>query len=404
MFTFPGKVEEVESNIYALESNFGDLVKKAVNLLKKFKTEIEDIVYELSTLSVREKSEHKVFLEANLKKLRKSEDHVVLFGYLNLYWTYLSPHLLKHLVNKLPPLNEIKGDMEAYMKSLHEFRVQTPVTLFCQADKQHVEPPEEFTRVVAKFEKVKTSNELIITTLQDIEEFRQKYGSRHQLRNFALMLNEVEENCFLVTFFVPQSVVEELQSNVPEQLLKEYEVTKLEVSGTCVFIRESLLTEGFSSEEPMDTTFKVVEHSETVETPPITTAFLHSQEDTATSKLSSMVDGILSIDPFFSCNTCYSFIIESPEDRETEAGGSSLLVSSSTNDDIPEPGMIVPLLPLLLHRLSFIQHRIWSLQSWIALPMMSRQNVLIARMVKYTLVMILPSTFVFSRYGECSIR
>ena len=48
------------------------------------------------------------------------------------------------------------------MKSLHEYRVQTPVTLFCQVDKQHVEPPEEFTRVVAKFEKVKTSNELII--------------------------------------------------------------------------------------------------------------------------------------------------------------------------------------------------------------------------------------------------
>ena len=157
----------------------------------------------------------------------------------------------------------------------------------------------------------------------------------------------------------------------------------------------------------MDTTlvptFKVVEHSETVETPPITTAFLHSQEDTATSKLSSMADGILSIDPFFSCNTCYSFIIESPEDRETEAGGSSLLVSSSTNDNIPEPGMIVLSLTItvtqtFLYTASDMESPVMDISSDDV-----KTNFLIVRMVKYTLVMILPSTFVFSRYGGCSI-
>ena len=269
-------------------------MKRAVNLLIEFKTDVKDVVYELSTMSATERSEHEVFYEKNLEKLRKSEDHLVLFGYLNFYWTYLSPHLLKHLVNKVSPLREMKGDMEAYMESLRDFRMQTPLDLFCQVDTQHVEPPEGFTRVVTKFEKLK-SNDKLSMTLQDIEEFRQKYGSHYQLRDFALMLNEVKHNCYIVIFFVPQSVVEQLQSNVPKNVLKEYDVSQLEVSRTCVFIRQntrpSLIEVSSSSKEHMETTvstFKALEYAGTTGTPQNTAV---SKEDTAILKLPLSIDG-----------------------------------------------------------------------------------------------------------------
>ena len=265
-------------------------MKRAISLLIKSKTDVKDIVYELSTLSATEKSEHKVFLKKNLKKLRKSEDHLVLFGYLNLYWTYLSPHLLKHLVNKVSPLREMKGDMEAYMESLRDFRMQTPLDLFCQVDTQHVEPPEGFTRVVTKFEKVESENKLSMT-LQDIEEFRQKYGSHYQLRDFALMLNEVKHNCYIVIFFVPQSVVEQLQSNVPENVLEEYEVSQLEVSETCVFVQQnlqpSLAEVCSSSKERMDTTVSPVKAVQYVGTADTTV----SKDDTTSLKLPLLTDG-----------------------------------------------------------------------------------------------------------------
>ena len=259
-------------------------MKRAISLLIKSKADVKDIVYELSTLSATEKSEHKVFLKKNLKKLRKSEDHLVLFGYLNLYWTYLSPHLLKHLVNKVSPLREMKGDMESYMESLRDFRMQTPLDLFCQVDTQHVEPPEGFTRVVTKFKKIK-SNDKLSMTLQDIEEFRQKYGSHYQFRDFALMLNEVKHNCYIVIFFVPESVVEKLQSNVPENILEEYEVSQLEVSRTFVFVQQNLQpspTEVCSPfKEHMETTvstFKAVQYAGSAGT-------IISKEDTASLEL-----------------------------------------------------------------------------------------------------------------------
>ena len=211
---------------------FDSLKKYAIKILEASHIEVKDVVYELSTLPASERAQHKVFLKENLEKLRKSVDNMALFSQLNLYWTYLSPHLLKNLVKKLPPLQEMKVDMDMYMKILKEFRAQTPLELFCQIEKEHVEPPKGFAKVVARFEKVKSK----IMTLQDIEDFRQKYVSNYQLRDFAFMLQEeVEEKSFIVTFFVAISVIELLQSEVPKELLAVYRVTQLDVSGTCTY-------------------------------------------------------------------------------------------------------------------------------------------------------------------------
>ena len=232
-----GAITVINEHINALEKEFDRLKKEAIKLLDASSVEVKEVVYELSTLPATEMSEHKVFLEEKSDKLEESKNHTALFRGLNFYWTYLSPHLLKHLVHQLPALKEIQKEMESYMTRLQEFRTQTPLELFCRVDKERIKPPEGFRAVVATFKQVKSKKFKSNTiTLQDIEEFRLEYGKHYQLRDLALMLlPEVQRNCFIVTFLVPVSVVELLHSNIPKVLFASFGVTKLEVSGNCIF-------------------------------------------------------------------------------------------------------------------------------------------------------------------------
>lgn len=226
----------MQEKIDMLESEFDQLKRNAIKLLEGSSVEVKDVVYELSTLSATEMNEHKVFLKEESEKLEESKHHMALFRCLNYYWTYLSPHLLKHLVGKLPPLKEMEGNMEVYMTNLREFRERTPLDLFCQIGKEHIEAPKGFQNVVAIFKDVVKFKQSKMT-LQDLEDFRLEYGKCYKLREFALMLlYRVKENSFIVTFFAPASIVKLLQSSIPEEILNEYGVTKLIVSGNCVFM------------------------------------------------------------------------------------------------------------------------------------------------------------------------
>ena len=223
--------KEVKDDIHVLECKFNSLKKRAIELLEASKLGVKDVVYELTTLSSSEIDQYKVFLK---EKLRKSEDYLELFGDLNLHWTYLSPHILKHFVNNLSPLNEMKSDMKAYMNDLHIFRERTPLDLFCEVGNKCIEQPDGFQKVVVKFKEVKPTKEKL--TLQDIEDFRQQYGSSYQLRDFAIMLrDEVKKMSFVLTFFVPDSVIELLSTKIPRELLLKFGVTKLDVAGTCLY-------------------------------------------------------------------------------------------------------------------------------------------------------------------------
>ncbi|CAI8012767.1 hypothetical protein GBAR_LOCUS8159, partial [Geodia barretti] len=226
--------KEVKDDIDVLECEFNSLKKRAIELLEASKLGVEHVVYELTTLSSSEIDQYKVFLEEKLEKLRQSKNNLQLFGDLNLHWTYLSPHFLKNLVNKLSPLNELESDMKAYMNDLHIFRERTPLDIFCTVDKKYIKQPEGFSDVVVKFKEVKLTKGKL--TLQDIEDFRQQYADCYQLREFAIMLkDEVKQKSFVVTFFVPDSVIEVLSAKVPRELLLKFGVTKLDVAGTCLY-------------------------------------------------------------------------------------------------------------------------------------------------------------------------
>ena len=251
-----GEPKEIEEYIGVLENQFDTLKKDAIRLLERSKFPVKEVVYELSTLSATEKNEHnKLFIKEETKKLRNSEDQMELFGQLNCYWTFLSPHLLEHLVKKLPPLADIKSDMEAYTKDLKMFREKTPLDLFCKVDERCFEQPEGFEELVVKFEKkVKPKSKL---TLQDIEKFRKKYADKYQLYDFALLLkDQVKVMSFVVTFFVPECIVELLSkpSEIPTEMFQEFGVTKVDIARSCIYA-EGATPAGELSREFSDTQF-----------------------------------------------------------------------------------------------------------------------------------------------------
>ena len=207
------------------EKRFNDLKDEAIELLEGHRVGVKKVVYKLSTLYADENDQHRVYLEKNCEDLRKCEDHWHLFGKLNFYWNYLSYHLLDHLIQNLSSLEGLKNIMEKYKSDLQEFRVHTPLDLFHKTQKQYIEPPEGFSKIVAEFKKPESKN----MSLEDVENFRIRYAGHYRLRDFALMVGEIRPGCFIVSFIVPDSILEVLKSNIPKVILQEYNVTKLHV-------------------------------------------------------------------------------------------------------------------------------------------------------------------------------
>ena len=197
--------------------------------LKKRRVFVKKVADVLTSLSPDDDEHHRLFLASHMSILYKAAYISELFGTMNLHWNYLNPSLLDHLVKEFD-LEEVKEQMEAYKSDLQQFRMTTQLTLFCRVQKRkraRISP--DFQEVVAEFD---WPNDV---TLEVVEQFRRDYAHHYGLHECAIMVAQVRPGSFIVTWFVPESVVEKLKRKVPRAILKKYSVTKLEIAGTCVY-------------------------------------------------------------------------------------------------------------------------------------------------------------------------
>ena len=221
--------EAVKKTIEELKTRFRALKENIRGGLKKQKVPVKRVADSLTLLSPDDDDCHKMFAESHVSDLFKAANVAEQFGTMNSHWNYLDPSLLDHLVRDFN-LEEVKGEMETYKSDLGQFRKKTPLTLFCRAQKRkRVRLSPDFQEVVAEFD---WPNDV---TLEVVEQFRQEYASEYRLHEFAMMVAQVRPGSFIVTWFVPESVVEKLKGKVPTAILKKYSVTKLEIAGTCVY-------------------------------------------------------------------------------------------------------------------------------------------------------------------------
>lgn len=202
-------------------NSFNELKKKTIKCLEACCITVNEVVYTLSTLSADDIDEHKMYLERHLRNLSGCKDHWEVFGHLNLHcWNYLSYHLLDHLIKELSlehkRLKElVKDEMETYKRDLKQFRMHTLLKVYCNAQKspsEELKPPPEFSVMVTKFD---WPNDV---TLEVVENFRQKYAHHYRLRDCAMMLAFVRPGSFIISWFIPDYVIEKLKLELPEDI------------------------------------------------------------------------------------------------------------------------------------------------------------------------------------------
>lgn len=234
--SLPELVDEVETEIRGFHNRFSSLKKRTIDGLNKCFVTVKMVVFILT--NIYSLPQH-LFLEEEQKKLRDCEDHLELFGSLNFRWNYLAYELLDHLITELEREHQdfkaVAGEMTLYKKDLEKFRKRTTLVLFCEADAclPDKDPPENFKKVVVKFEWTKS------TTLEDLEIFRKKYARGYNLPTCAMMLYSIRRGSFMVTWFVPASIVETLR-RIDGHFFEEFNIISIEIAGVCFYKSQHL--------------------------------------------------------------------------------------------------------------------------------------------------------------------
>ena len=218
----------MRAKIIRFEKRFNELKKAARVSLEKHNISVKQVVDALILMPVDDLEEHKQFLEENITDLYQSSDLSELIGRLSLHWDYLYYQLLDFIISEFGL--EVTKEMEAYKLDLQKFREKTPLDLFCQSqNRKRRKPSEEFQKVVAEFDWPHQ------VPLEVVEQFRQEYAYHYKLRECALMLAAIRPGSFIVTWFIPDSILHKLKENIPSRILKKYAVTSLEIAGEKIF-------------------------------------------------------------------------------------------------------------------------------------------------------------------------
>ena len=222
--------EEVERMIAELDDGFENLKNAIRECLEKQRVLVSKVADALTSLSPDFDEQHKkLFTESHITALYRAANISVLFGIMNPHWNYLNPSLLEHLVKKCC-LKVMKQEIEDYKSDLQQFRKKTPLNLFCRTQRRkRRRPQEDFEKMVVEFDWP------AIVTLEDVEQFRQEYASEYSLHECAMMIAQIRSGSYIITWFIPESVIEKLKAKVPRKILKKYCVTKLEIAGECVY-------------------------------------------------------------------------------------------------------------------------------------------------------------------------
>ena len=176
---------EVKIMIDTSKKQFISLRNNIRECLERQKVLVSSVADVLTSLSPDDEVRHKMFVMCHVKGLYEASSIFELFGVMNCHWNYLDPSLLELLVKEFD-LVEIKDQIEAYKSELMQFRMRTPLALFCQTQKRRRQrPDEDFKKMVVEFDWPEN------VTLEDVEQFRQEYNSEYGLHECAMMLVQI---------------------------------------------------------------------------------------------------------------------------------------------------------------------------------------------------------------------
>ena len=149
------------------------------------------------------------------------------------YWDFLNFSLLEHLINRHAS-EEIKVEVVEYGQKIRVFRKKTPLNIFSKVYQR-----KEVRKVDNNFRKIVTEHKIdwSTATLEDVETLRNQLCSELSLYEFSLQVAVLISGSVVITWLVPQSLVEYFLKSVKlnSQSLRDHHVAKITIDGFIVY-------------------------------------------------------------------------------------------------------------------------------------------------------------------------
>ena len=168
------------------------------------------------------------------KDLHECKDHWELFGFLNLYWNYLSFNLLKQLLDEhaLKDCSHTRNEMVLYTEDIERFMRETPLVLYSSAIIHPEFTPPGFQKMVTEHKFSES------TTFESLEDFRKGFLDTFGLPDCVMLFCRVDIGSNAVTWFVllPKTVIQQLKGSQGKiKVFKDFKVASVEIDQNRIF-------------------------------------------------------------------------------------------------------------------------------------------------------------------------
>ena len=220
---------EIVSEMEKLEVEFEKLKDDAYESVREQPVDIFKV--KLTSLSVRDK-EH--FMEFMTEIVRNKVSVTDIWVALNKFFDFLNYSILQHVLTKFTN-RALQGRMDAYKDKIYTFFKRTRLCDFlqCWPSCTHDPPVKELRDFVAKSRK-----DWDTCTLHDLENLKGRLATKLLLPKFVFLLEKASKGCLEVTFSIPPSLVEQLQTEVKNTPLREFvemEIESITVDGVVCY-------------------------------------------------------------------------------------------------------------------------------------------------------------------------
>lgn len=226
--------EQVRSRIRLLKDCFEWLRNGTLERLEQKTISVKVLCTKVSLLNCLAVDESIVmFLDSKMVLLSASPniDHV--FFYLNHFWSYLSYHLLEHLIGEFS-LDDLEKRMKEFKGEIEIFKIETPLRVFATIE-GIVKP-----RVPEGFEKLTSHHEFSRDcSLKQIDTVRSELDNKYKFEKCALILYNILANCIKIVWLIPKSAsqhVIKMTSTIKKETFREIMLTKLELNGKPIYV------------------------------------------------------------------------------------------------------------------------------------------------------------------------
>ena len=241
----PGEDSPIPSHMgtfsaqHALEQRVQELEKRFVALVDKTREEVNRSKVGLDSFNTRltylaaSTGKHQIrYFDGNMEVFLKASNINEVFYRLNFYWDFLNYGLLEHII-KWYGNEELKKEMKEYVANVACFRKTTVLRDFVGVwHREHETIPLNLREMVSEH-----GGTLMDYTLENLEQFRQKFSVTFSLSVLALMVVKIERGSVVITWLIPSSLVPRVREqllecrNILDELQREHRILTLTLDG-----------------------------------------------------------------------------------------------------------------------------------------------------------------------------